>query len=156
MNATIRMQNAYHHTQAGTLMRVLFGLIGAGIFVGAGLAGEWAIAAGFAALMIAVLLLFHDLHVDVEAERIRLRFGIGLLRKSVPLADVKACRRVRNNPLYGWGIRYIGRGWLYNVSGLDAVELDLASGKRLRIGTDDPEGLEKAINARLHRTDREK
>lgn len=156
MNATIRMQNAYHHTQAGTLMRVLFGLIGAGIFVGAGLAGEWVIAAGFAALMIVVLLLFHDLHVDVEAECIRLRFGIGLLRKSVPLADVKACRRVRNHPLYGWGIRYIGRGWLYNVSGLDAVELDLASGKRLRIGTDDPEGLEKAINARLHRTDREK
>lgn len=150
------MQNAYHHTQAGTLMRVLFGLIGAGIFIAAGLAGEWAIAAGFAALMTTVLLLFHDLHVDVEAERIRLRFGIGLLRKSVPLADVKACRRVRNNPLYGWGIRYIGRGWLYNVSGLDAVELDLASGKRLRIGTDDPEGLEQAINARLHRTGREK
>lgn len=156
MNATIRMQNAYHHTQAGTLMRVLFGLIGAGIFVGAGLAGQWVIAGSIGGVMAFVLLLFHDLRVDVEAEKICLRFGIGLLRKSVPLADVKACRRVRNNPLYGWGIRYIGRGWLYNVSGLDAVELDLASGRRLRIGTDDPEGLEQAINARLHRTDREK
>lgn len=156
MNATVRMQNAYRHTQAGTLMRVLFGLIGAGIFVAAGQAGEWGIAASTGGVMAFVLLLFHDLHVDVEAERIRLRFGIGLLRKTIPLADVKACRRVRNNPLYGWGIRYIGRGWLYNVSGLDAVELDLASGKRLHIGTDDPEGLERAINARLHRVDREK
>jgi hypothetical protein len=34
---------------------------------------------------------------------------------------------------------------MFNVSGLDAVELELISGKRFRIGTDHPEGLETAI-----------
>ena len=29
-------------------------------------------------------------------------------------------------------------GWMFNVSGLDAVELSLASGARFRIGTDRP------------------
>jgi hypothetical protein len=34
---------------------------------------------------------------------------------------------------------------LYNVSGLDAVELHLKSGEIRRIGTDDPQGLAAAI-----------
>ena len=29
-------------------------------------------------------------------------------------------------------------GWMFNVSGLDALELVLANGKRFRIGTDNP------------------
>ena len=42
---------------------------------------------------------------------------------------------------WGWGVRYYGQGWLYNVSGLDAVEIRLKSGKHIRIGTDEPEAL---------------
>jgi hypothetical protein len=38
---------------------------------------------------------------------------------------------------------------LYNVSGLDAVELKLKSGEIRRIGTDDPSGLAAALNAGL-------
>ena len=43
--------------------------------------------------------------------------------------------------IYGWGIRWIPGGWLWNVSGLDGVELALVSGRRFRIGTDEPEQL---------------
>jgi hypothetical protein len=43
----------------------------------------------------------------------------------------------------------MGRGFrLYNVSGLDAVELRLTSNDIRRIGTDDPEGLVKVLRAR--------
>jgi hypothetical protein len=45
----------------------------------------------------------------------------------------------------GWGIRWTGDGWLYNVSGLRAVELRTRHGKRYLIGTDRPEELEAAI-----------
>jgi hypothetical protein len=38
-----------------------------------------------------------------------------------------------------------GQYWVWNVSGLDAVELTLRSGRRFRIGTDEPEELAKAI-----------
>ena len=46
------------------------------------------------------------------------------------------------NILVCWVIR---NGWLYNVSGFDAVELELASGKLCRIGTDEPGRLLHAI-----------
>jgi hypothetical protein len=36
---------------------------------------------------------------------------------------------------------------LYNVSGLDAVELRLKSGDVRRIGTDDPHGLSASLNS---------
>jgi plasmid stabilization system protein ParE len=47
--------------------------------------------------------------------------------------------------LYGWGIRLTPSGWMFNVSGLDAVELTLRSGKRFRIGTDDPRDVIQAL-----------
>jgi hypothetical protein len=37
---------------------------------------------------------------------------------------------------------------LFNVSGLDAVEVELVDGKRIRIGTDEPQALVAAIRAR--------
>lgn len=36
-------------------------------------------------------------------------------------------------------------GWLFNVSGLDAVELELINNRRFRIGTDEPQRLIAAI-----------
>jgi len=46
---------------------------------------------------------------------------------------------VRNHWWNGFGIR-MGSGFrLYNVSGLDAVELHLKSSDIRRIGTDDPQ-----------------
>jgi hypothetical protein len=56
---------------------------------------------------------------------------------------------VKNPWYYGWGIRLIPGGWLYNVSGFWAVELQMKNGKRYRIGTDDAEGLAKSLEAAL-------
>jgi len=61
------------------------------------------------------------------------------------LAAIRTCIVVRNRWWYGWGIRWTPRGWLYNVSGLAAVELTLTDGRRLRIGIDEPERLCEAI-----------
>ena len=91
------------------------------------------------------LLLFGWLTVEVDNQVLRWRFGIGLIRKSCRLEDIKSVEKVRNSWVWGFGIRLTPRGWLYNVSGLDAVEITLKSGKRFRLGTDDPQGLEFAI-----------
>jgi hypothetical protein len=40
---------------------------------------------------------------------------------------------------------------LYNVSGRDAVEIQLDDGRRFRLGTDDPEGLVAALRTRVAR-----
>ena len=40
-------------------------------------------------------------------------------------------------------------GWLFNVSGVQAVEICLRSGRKYRMGTDEPERLADAIRANL-------
>jgi hypothetical protein len=40
---------------------------------------------------------------------------------------------------------------MYNVWGLDAVEVELSSGKVFRIGTNDPENLLAAISLQIKR-----
>lgn len=96
-----------------------------------------------------VVLLFGSLTVEIAGGHVRIRFGIGLVRKRWPLDGIEACRPVRNTWLYGWGIRKIPGGWLYNVSGLDAVELKLKGGKTVRIGTDEPQALAAALEKEL-------
>ena len=56
---------------------------------------------------------------------------------------------MRNEWYYGWGVRLTPYGWMFNVSGLDAVELTFESGKRFRIGTDRPGEVIDAM--RLHK-----
>jgi len=55
---------------------------------------------------------------------------------------------VRNQWWWGWGIRLIPGGWLYNVSGLDAVELKMKNGRIFRIGTDEAQRLAEFIQAK--------
>lgn len=52
---------------------------------------------------------------------------------------------MKNPWYYGWGIRLPPHGWLFNVSGLDAVEIELAFGRTFRVGTDRPGELAEAI-----------
>ncbi len=90
-------------------------------------------------------MLFSTLTVVIGEDELDVRFGPGVIRKRFKLRDIKSCQAVRNHWYYGWGIRSTPQGWLYNVSGLDAVEIKLRTGKRLRIGTDAPQELEMAI-----------
>lgn len=106
--------------------------------------------AGIPLLLVAViaalgLLIFSALTVEVNREAIRIWFGIGLVRKTVPLERVRSWRPVRNPWYVGWGIRLAPGYTMWNVSGLSAVELVLADGRRFRIGTDEPEALSRAI-----------
>ena len=52
---------------------------------------------------------------------------------------------VRTSVWDGWGLRYTRHGWLYNVSGLRAVERTVQDEGTLRIETDEPEELKRAI-----------
>jgi len=104
-----------------------------------------------AAVVALLLASFGSLEVRVDEEAVKLRFGVGLIRRTIALDRIESAARVRNRWWYGWGIRLTPHGWLWNVAGLDAVELRLTDGKLFRIGTGDPEGLEGALEARLAR-----
>ena len=102
-------------------------------------------------LIIALIASFGSLNVIVDKEYLRIKFGYGIFRKKYLLKDIASVQAVRNQWYYGWGIRYWWATgmWIFNVSGLDAVEIILKNGKPRRIGTDEPKKLEKAIKKML-------
>lgn len=92
---------------------------------------------------------FRSLTVEVDDEKVSFCFGEGPIKKSFALADIEEAGSMRTTPLMGWGVHFVGGGWLYNVYGLDAVEICFKSGERAFIGTDEPDSLARAINSRL-------
>jgi hypothetical protein len=136
----------YRHTQVGTL---ILGMLGAGMLLIVAIllvGGRAAPLLVVLAILVVSAVLFAALTVEIQGRDLTVRFGPGLIRKRVPLATIRSCAVVRNPWWYGWGIRRTPRGWLYNVSGFAAVELTLQDGRRLRIGTDEPERLCQAID----------
>jgi energy-coupling factor transporter transmembrane protein EcfT len=105
-------------------------------------------------ILLALLVMFSSLTVIIWQDRIEVRFGPGLVRKVFKLADIVSSRIVKNQWYYGWGMRITSHGPLYNVSGLQAVEIIFANGTQFRIGTDVPlelqAALEKALSERVN------
>jgi len=144
--------NDYRHTQVGW---VIIGstLALAAVFV---LTNHSLLEAGaglFVLLLFpALLLLFGSLTVTIGGGEVSARFGIGLIRKTIPLSEVRSVGVVKNPWLLGWGIRFFPGGTLYNVSGLHAVELRMVDGRAYRIGSDQPHALEAALRALIRET----
>jgi hypothetical protein len=139
----------YRHTQVARPMIVLIGVFAAVMI--AILAREGFPPVPTLAFAAAVLLLanFASLTVTVDRERVACRFGLGPFGRKIALADVRGVREARNAWWYGWGIRITPHGWLYNVWGLGAIELELAPRGRVRIGSDEPDRLARAVRDAL-------
>jgi hypothetical protein len=100
-------------------------------------------------IFITGLLFFYKLTILVSDTHVSFKFGIGLFGKSYDLSDIKSVRPVRNSLISGIGIRIMANGWLYNVSGFEAIELHFKSKNYVvRIGTDRPEEICAVINGR--------
>ena len=139
------MARVYQHTQIGYVLISVLAVSMIMIMYLSILYGfSWVSLLVLVALAIC-LALFHSLTITVDGEMLEMKFGVGFIRKKFLLRDVLAAKAVKNPWYYGWGIRLTPHGWLYNVSVLHAVEIELKNGKKYRIGTDVPENLEKAI-----------
>ena len=142
----------YQHTQRGTLILTTVGLaclMTLAITIGIGMKQPLAAILPGAVLLLLVvcLVLFGSLTVQIARGEISVAFGPGVIRKRIAVSEISHAEVVRNKWYYGWGIRLTPHGWLYNVSGLDAVEIHLRSGRKFRIGTDEPQQLHAAIDA---------
>jgi hypothetical protein len=148
------MTTTYRRTQTGTLIMVVLG--GALLLFGGRLAQSGLNPGGLIALLVLVACVatFASLTVRVDDRAVRFVFGIGLLRRTIPLAQIRGARPVRNPWYWGLGIHRTPAGWLYNVSGLEAVELTLSDGQLCRIGSDDATHLAEAIAQALAATGR--
>lgn len=76
---------------------------------------------------------------------------LSFLRRSIPLDQIRTCEARTYSPLGeygGWGIRYGRAGKAYNMRGNRGVQLVLASGERLLIGSQKADELAAVISSR--------
>jgi len=137
----------YRHTQRGTA--VLWALIG-GAAASAALSQIMPAPPGvFVAVVVGLVLvayLFSALTIEIDDEVLRWVFGPGLIQKGVPLSEIRRAEAARTRWYEGWGIHKTRRGWLYTVSGRDAVLVTRRDGRQFLLGTDEPARLRDAIN----------
>lgn len=100
---------------------------------------------------------FSAMTVTVTPDVVDVRFRLGWPHRAVKRSNISSHEPVRSPWWYGWGLRFIPGGFMWNVWGLDALELRMAPdasdsflfadrrGKAFRIGTDDPDGLDQAL-----------
>ena len=135
----------YKHTQIGYV--ILF-LGAAAFFIALEMFFRKASGVSLLIGLTAILLmvgLFGTLTVEIRDGLLKFRFGLGLIRKNLKIEAIETCEIVKNPWYYGWGIHATSKGWIYNVSGFQAVEIFMNDGRRLRLGTDEPEILRRVI-----------
>jgi hypothetical protein len=138
----------YEHTQIGHV--IIWSLL-AIILIVSGFAGlsHREIPLVVSIILLVCLVLFYKLRITIEDETLCASFGPGIIRKRVRLVEIVGCEPIRIRWWYGWGIHLTPFGWLYNVSGLDAVAITLRAGRKFALGTDDPHGLLAALRAAI-------
>ena len=98
-------------------------------------------------IFIIVLLLFFQMKTSVDSNTIQISYGIGLIKKTIRINEIESVIIVRNKWYYGIGIRMLKNGWLYNIQGLNAIELKMKNSKSIvRIGTANSKILKKKLN----------
>jgi uncharacterized membrane protein YdbT with pleckstrin-like domain len=139
------MIKRYEHTQAGYFITIA--IVAAMVAIGIIMARtgvNW-IAATVLVVLTVIVVLFSRLTVVINEEELVVQFGPGVIRKRFKLNEIQSCQAVRIPWYYGWGIRSTPQGMVFRVSGFDAVEIKLRTGKNYLIGTDVPQELEEAI-----------
>lgn len=143
-----RMGFMYKHRQHSTW---LWAALGTFVVIGLTLIpflfwlGLFYIGLGFLMLM-----LFQGLTVEINETHIKMAYGLGVIRRYIELQDIESVNIVKNSFWWGFGIRRTPKGWMWNISGLTAIEIIYKSSKKFRIGTDDAENLHLAINSMLY------
>lgn len=144
------MNPIYHHKQIGYL---LIGALSAGVI----LIGILMFKTKFNPITVLVLIvlaicfyLFHSLTIEINDQNLIFFFAHGFLKKKIAIAAIEKIAIVTNRWYYGWGVRLMPNGWLYNVSGLKAVEIEMKNGKTFRIGSDEPEHVKQVLEKLKH------
>jgi hypothetical protein len=138
------MRSFYRHRQIGWTIIIVLGL--ATLFAAA--AGLETLRPGLlliVAVTILTGLLFSSLTIEVTESELVWFFGPGFLKRRVARSEIAFAVTARNKWWWGWGVHLTSQGWLYNVDGLEAVEITQKDGESFRLGTDEPQALARAL-----------
>ncbi len=149
----------YDHTQTSPLF-LLLAAIGIGFFVGGSQVDGQKLSItlfSIGAVWFLLALSFRQLTCRDEGEHLRISFGpLPIFRRKLLYARLEKVEKSRSRLLDGWGIHLCTRGgWVWNLWGFDCVDIDSTGGKKLRLGTDDPEGLAVFLKTKIPSPDGE-
>jgi len=133
----------YEHTQVGHV--IIWSVLAIILIANGGFIGHHAPPVIVSIILLVCVVLFYRLKITIENGTLCASFGPGVIRKKVSLTEIVGFEPIRIRWWYGWGIHRTPNGWLYNVSGFDAVTITLRNGKKFSLGTNDPHGLVAAI-----------
>ena len=102
--------------------------------------------------MIAAMLFFYKLTIEIDDAFISFKLGIGWFGRKYRIDNLISCKPVKNSIWYGMGARLLPNGWLFNVSGLKAIELSFKNKKSIiRIGTNKPEEIAEIVTTLINK-----
>lgn len=142
----------YRHTQYGALMfavLLLVAILVAVVAVEIISQGRSTAAVTMIFVYLLGVVMFYSSTVEVSGRQVRFWFGIGLVRRNIPLDTIQAVREVVNPWYYFWGIKSIPGGWLYAIAPGPAVEIKLMDGKVIHLGSNQTRELKEAIGAAM-------
>ncbi|ATC93762.1 hypothetical protein [Pseudoalteromonas tunicata] len=95
----------------------------------------------FAAGLVIVAYLFHSLTIKVSKYELSWSFGPGVFGQKIPISAIAKVNPVTNSWLHGLGVKITHDGWVYGVSGFQAIAIELHDGTKFRVGSDDQANL---------------
>ena len=146
------MEAEYRHTQYGILMGTVFLVTGTLIvYVALAIIAEsrWESAVIMMCLYVLGIASFHSFTIEVSEEKLKFRFGIGMIQKSYFIEEIKSVNEVVNPWYYFWGVKSIPGGWFYAIAPGEAIEIVLKNGKIVQLGTNQSKMLKEAIEAAI-------
>lgn len=109
----------------------------------------WAITA-ICGVLVPLLFLAMRLETTVDGQGVRLHY-VPLRNRWIDASDIHSHEVATYRPIRewgGWGIRFgFRRGWAYTAYGNRGVQLVLADGRQLLVGSQRPEALAAALEA---------
>jgi hypothetical protein len=149
-------QTSYQTRQWVTLLWMMLPLLtlGVGIFDGRQLAVSQLLQSLLliAVINLLVLSVFGHLTIKMTAQELHWHFGVfGWPSWRLKYSDITHVEVCQTMWFEGKGIRFTREGMLYNATGNGAVRITKADGKKIRIGTAEPEILCAKLNAQMER-----
>jgi hypothetical protein len=144
----------YHHTQYAPLYLILVA-VGVVMLVAAWVTPDRPVQVILiisGVLMLILAASFRQLTVRDDGDSLLIQFEpLPLFRSRVAYAEIDKVQQGRTSILDSWGIHLSpSGGWTWNLWGFDCVDVFLSRRRKVRIGTDDPKGLEDFL---LHQVD---
>ena len=78
--------------------------------------GRWESAIVMICLYIFGVASFHSFTIEISEEKLKFRFGIGIIQKSYFIEEIESVKEVVNPWYYFWGVKSIPGGWFYAIA----------------------------------------